>query len=176
MTSDFGPPPPNLTTELNRLNHEVGVLAGRASEAHQAWVAADSILRATTQRRDQVATQLRVAAVTASASAASTSMGSAASPSTTSAPTTAAVQTAPVREASTHTVQNILFVLGGLLLGTAAIVFTAVAWTTFGVQGKAIILGAVTLITLALPFVALWRSLRATAETFAGIGLLLVAL
>ena len=72
--------------------------------------------------------------------------------------------------------QNVLFVLGGLLLGTAAIAFTAVAWTTFGVAGRAAILGVVTLIALALPLVALMRKLRATAETFVAIGLLLVIL
>src|SRR5262245_50971793 len=35
-------------------------------------------------------------------------------------------------ESSGRTVQNVLFVLGGLLLGSAAIVFTAVAWANFG--------------------------------------------
>ena len=63
-----------------------------------------------------------------------------------------------------------------VLLGTAAIAFTAVAWTTFGVVGRAAILGVVTLIALALPLVALLRKLRATAETFVAIGLLLVIL
>ena len=36
-------------------------------------------------------------------------------------------------ETSTRAVQSVLFVLGGLLLGTAAVVFTAVAWAAFGV-------------------------------------------
>ncbi|MEV4516850.1 hypothetical protein AB0K00_48835 [Dactylosporangium sp. NPDC049525] len=79
-------------------------------------------------------------------------------------------------EASPRTVQNLLFILGGLLLGSAAIVFTAVAWASFGVLGRAAILATVTLITLAVPPVALARGLRSTAETFAALGLLLVLL
>ncbi|MEV8512684.1 hypothetical protein [Dactylosporangium sp. NPDC051484] len=79
-------------------------------------------------------------------------------------------------EAAPRTVQNILFILGGLLLGSAAIVFTAVAWASFGVLGRAAILAVVTLITLAVPPVALARRLRATAETFAALGVLLVLL
>ncbi|MEV7230468.1 hypothetical protein AB0M79_26125 [Polymorphospora sp. NPDC051019] len=79
-------------------------------------------------------------------------------------------------EASTRTVQNILFILGGLLFGTAAIVFTSVAWATYGVAGRAAILAVVTGLALAVPPLARWRGLTATAETFATIGLLLVLL
>ena len=99
-------------------------------------------------------------------------------PAARSRPSVSAPGTAPgaARETSTRTVQNVLFILGGLLLGTAAIVFTAVAWTTFGVQGRAAILGVVTLVALAAPVVALLRKLYATAETVAAIALLLVLL
>src|SRR5262249_15429054 len=79
-------------------------------------------------------------------------------------------------ESSTRTVQNVLFILGGLLLGTAAIVFTAVAWATYGVGGRAAILAVVTVLALTAPLVALRRGLAATAETFAAVGLLLVVL
>ncbi|MDI1459752.1 hypothetical protein QEZ54_02105 [Catellatospora sp. KI3] len=79
-------------------------------------------------------------------------------------------------EASTKTVQNLLFVLGGLLLGIAAIVFTAVAWAAFDVVGRAVILGTVTLAVLAVPPLVRRRGLTATAETFAALGLLLVLL
>ncbi|MFY1624748.1 SCO7613 C-terminal domain-containing membrane protein [Micromonospora sp. WMMD735] len=79
-------------------------------------------------------------------------------------------------ETSTRTIQWLLFVLGGLLLGTAAVVFTAVAWATVGVAGRALILAAFTALALALPLVAKWRGLRGTAETFAAVGLLLVVL
>ncbi|WP_228986670.1 SCO7613 C-terminal domain-containing membrane protein [Micromonospora sp. DH13] len=79
-------------------------------------------------------------------------------------------------ETSTRTVQGLLFVLGGLLLGTAAVVFTAVAWATVGVAGRALILLAFTALALAVPPVAARRGLRGTAETFAAVGLLLVVL
>src|SRR5437773_5448701 len=44
------------------------------------------------------------------------------------------------REASTRTVQNVLFVLGALLLVSAAFVFTPAAWANFGVTGRAAVL------------------------------------
>ncbi|WP_191841763.1 SCO7613 C-terminal domain-containing membrane protein [Catellatospora chokoriensis] len=79
-------------------------------------------------------------------------------------------------ESSPRTVQNLLFVLGGLLLGIAAIVFTAVAWATFDVVGRALILGVLTIGVLAVPPLVRRRALTATAETFAALGLLLVVL
>ncbi|MFI1193373.1 SCO7613 C-terminal domain-containing membrane protein [Micromonospora sp. NPDC020750] len=79
-------------------------------------------------------------------------------------------------EASTRTVQGLLFVLGGLLLGTAAVVFTAVAWAAVGVVGRALILLAFTVLALAVPPLLARRGLRGTAETFAAVGLLLVVL
>lgn len=82
----------------------------------------------------------------------------------------------PGAEASTLTVQNVLFILGGALLAVAAIVFTAVAWATFGVGGRAAILAGVTAAALAAPPLALRRRLVATAETFAALGLLLIVL
>ncbi|SCE92381.1 SCO7613 C-terminal domain-containing membrane protein [Micromonospora chokoriensis] len=89
----------------------------------------------------------------------------------------ATVSAAPgAAEASTRTVQGVLFVLGGLLLGTAAIVFTAVAWAAVGVAGRALILAAFTALALAVPLLAVRRGLRGTAETFAAVGLLLVVL
>jgi hypothetical protein len=88
----------------------------------------------------------------------------------------AAGRPARSREASTRLVQNALFLLGGLLLGVAAIVFTAVAWSQFGVGGRAVLLAAFTAAALTAPLAALRRDLRATAETFAALGLLLVLL
>jgi hypothetical protein len=79
-------------------------------------------------------------------------------------------------ETSGRTVQSLLFILGGLLLASAAIVFTAVAWANFGVAGRAGILGAITVLTLAIPPVARKRRLAGAAETFAALGLLLVLL
>ena len=54
--------------------------------------------------------------------------------------------------------------------------FTAVAWATYGVGGRAVILAVVTALMLIAPLVALRRGLTATAETFAAVGLLLVGL
>jgi hypothetical protein len=79
-------------------------------------------------------------------------------------------------EASTRTVQNVLFILGGLLVGVAAIIFTVVAWSTVGIAGRATILAVLTALALAAPLLARWRGLTATAETFAALGLLLVVL
>jgi hypothetical protein len=79
-------------------------------------------------------------------------------------------------DASPRTVQNLLFVLGAVLLGIAAIVFTAVAWTSYGVGGRAAILGGATIIAFAIPLVAVRRRLTATAETFTAIALLLLTL
>lgn len=79
-------------------------------------------------------------------------------------------------ETSLSAVQSLLFALGGLLLAVGAIVFTAVAWTTFGVTGRAAILAGYTAVALAAPLVARRRGLVATAETFAAVGLLLVIL
>ncbi|MCM4082868.1 SCO7613 C-terminal domain-containing membrane protein [Paractinoplanes hotanensis] len=80
------------------------------------------------------------------------------------------------KEVSSKVAQNVLFVLGGLLLGVAAIVFAAVAWAQFGIGGRALVLLTFTGIALAAPFAALRRGLRSTAETFAAVGLLLVLL
>jgi hypothetical protein len=79
-------------------------------------------------------------------------------------------------ETSTRSVQTVLLVLGGVLLGIAAIVFTAVAWATFGVTGRAVILAGITTVTLVLPVPLRRRELTATAETVAALGLLLVLL
>jgi hypothetical protein len=91
----------------------------------------------------------------------------------------AAVGTRPERrkpETSTRAVQNVLFVLGGLLLGVAAIVFTAVAWAQFGVAGRATVLGFFTVVALTVPLFARRRGLTATAETMAAVGVLLLLL
>ena len=88
----------------------------------------------------------------------------------------AALGPQPKPETSSRAVQNLLFTLGGLLLGVAAIVFTAVAWSQFGVTGRATLLAAVTVVALAVPPFALRRGLKATAETVAAVGVLLTLL
>src|SRR6185312_5857151 len=71
-----------------------------------------------------------------------------------------ATGTPPPPETSSRAVQNLLFTLGGLLLGVAAIVFTAVAWSQFGVTGRATLLAVVTLVALAVPPLVLRRGLK----------------
>ncbi|MGH8876531.1 MAG: hypothetical protein ACRD0P_04185, partial [Stackebrandtia sp.] len=81
---------------------------------------------------------------------------------------------ATVPEASTRSVQNVLLSLGGVLSAAAIIVFTAVAWATFGAPGRAAIL---TTITVAMMLVPLWimrRGLTATAETVSGLAILMI--
>ena len=148
-----GPDPD--AAEVARLDQEIAVLtAGLA--------AADSALRGAWQQREAAAARVRAAMAFVPAG-----------------PPVAPVAALPEprsREASTRLVQNALFLLGGLLLGVAAIVFTAVAWSQFGVGGRALLLAGFTVAALAVPPVALRRSLDATAETFAAVGLLLVLL
>jgi hypothetical protein len=79
-------------------------------------------------------------------------------------------------EASSRVVQNVLFLLGGLLLAAAAVVFTAVAWAQFGVGGRALLLASITVAALAVPPVALRRGLTGTAETAAALGVLFTLL
>ena len=163
--------------ELVRLNARVDATRADAIRAHQGWIAADAALRTAIAERDRfVAFQALAAPPPPPAPAAPAPAAPPVPPAPAAPPPLEPVSGPPTRETSTRTVQNVLFVLGGLLLGTAAIAFTAVAWTTFGVAGRAAILGVVTLIALALPLVALMRKLRATAETFVAIGLLLVIL
>ncbi|WP_020117501.1 SCO7613 C-terminal domain-containing membrane protein [Streptomyces canus] len=82
----------------------------------------------------------------------------------------------PRPEASAPSVQNVLLVLGGVLLTVAAMVFTLVSWGHLGITGRAMVLGAVTVTALAAPLPLLKRGLRSTAESVAGLGLALTVL
>ncbi|CAM5746669.1 hypothetical protein [Streptomyces afghaniensis 772] [Streptomyces afghaniensis] len=79
-------------------------------------------------------------------------------------------------ETAAPSVQNVLLVLGGVLLTLAAAVFTLVSWGHMGITGRALVLGAVTLAALAVPAPLLKRGLRSTAESVAGLGLALTVL
>ncbi|MEU5698508.1 hypothetical protein AB0G99_06650 [Streptomyces aurantiacus] len=79
-------------------------------------------------------------------------------------------------EATAPGVQNVLLVLGGILLTVAAIAFTLVSWGDLGIAGRAAVLGAVTAAALAAPVPLLKRGLRSTAESLAGLGLALTVL
>ncbi len=89
---------------------------------------------------------------------------------------TGAVPAAPRPEASAPSVQNVLLVLGGVLLTVAAMVFTLVSWGHLGITGRALVLGAVTVAALGAPLLLLKRGLRSTAESVAGLGLALTVL
>ncbi|MEV7343635.1 hypothetical protein [Streptomyces sp. NPDC093544] len=79
-------------------------------------------------------------------------------------------------ETTTPSVQNVLLILGGILLTIAAIAFTVVSWGHLGIAGRALVLGAVTLAALGAPAPLLKRGLRSTAESVAGLGLALTVL
>lgn len=72
--------------------------------------------------------------------------------------------------------QNVLLVLGGVLLTIAAMAFTLVSWGHLGIAGRAAVLGTVTAAALAAPVPLLRRGLRSTAESVAGLGLALTVL
>ncbi|WP_239158350.1 hypothetical protein [Streptomyces sp. SID13726] len=82
----------------------------------------------------------------------------------------------PRPEASAPSVQNLLLVLGGVLLTVAAMVFTLVSWGHLGIAGRSLVLGAVTVTALGAPLLLLKRGLRSTAESVAGLGLALTVL
>ncbi|HET9517919.1 MAG TPA: hypothetical protein VFO77_09365, partial [Actinoplanes sp.] len=168
--------PDHDAAEVIRLDAEIPALTARLTAAQQAVAEVDAQLRDAWQRRDGAAARVRAAVAAAAAATRSlpNPAAGAAQPIGPTLPPAAAPHRTP--EASTKLVQNVLFLLGGLLLGIAAIVFTAVAWTTFGVGGRAALLAGFTAVALAVPPPARRRSLTATAETFAALGLLLVLL
>jgi hypothetical protein len=85
-------------------------------------------------------------------------------------------QTVEHPEASPRSVQNIMLVLGALLLGVAAVVFAAVAISALDNISRAAILIAATALTMFAPPAIANRNLTATAETIAAVGLVLVPL
>ncbi|MET8910685.1 hypothetical protein ABZW14_23480, partial [Micromonospora sp. NPDC004551] len=169
-----GRPPYPPAAEVVRLDREIAGLTPRVEAARVAYQELADRLSTARQRRAELAARIRLE-IPAPRPVAPMSRPVAPAPPV--RPQPAAV---PVRpggaETSTRAVQSLLFVLGGLLLGTAAVVFTAVAWAAFGVAGRALILLAVTALALAAPLVARARGLRGTAETVAAVGLLLVLL
>jgi hypothetical protein len=169
------PPDPDAAAVI-QLDREIAGLAVQERDRREAHAAVLARLAETRQRREALAARVRVAA-TAPASLAGPVP--APPPPAPGAPGTLAPAAAPAAagpETSALGIQTLLFVIGGLLLGSGAIVFAVVAWTTFGVAGQAAILAAGTGLALLVPVVALRRRLRGTAETFAVIGLLLVLL
>ncbi|WP_248960756.1 SCO7613 C-terminal domain-containing membrane protein [Sphaerisporangium perillae] len=80
------------------------------------------------------------------------------------------------REVSAGTVQNLLLILGGLLLTVAAVVFTVVSWGRLGIGGRAAVLAGFTALAMLAPVVLIRRRLTATAETVAGFSIALLLL
>ncbi|MFY1617499.1 SCO7613 C-terminal domain-containing membrane protein [Micromonospora sp. WMMD736] len=161
-------PPDPTAAEVVRLGREVARLEPEVERARRTYTELAGLLAATSRRRAELAAVVRAQRAAATPVVPATPLA-ASTPAVVSPPPGAA-------EASTRTVQGLLFVLGGLLLGTAAVVFTAVAWAAVGVGGRAMILAAVTALVLAVPLLVVRRGLRGTAETFAAVGLLLVLL
>ncbi|MEU5787652.1 hypothetical protein ABZ754_07965 [Micromonospora purpureochromogenes] len=162
-----GRPPYPPAAEVIRLDAEIRALGREVERAREAYQGLAGRLLAAQRRRAELAARVR----------AEVAPPAPAGPLPPVPVRPAPVPPSPGRpETSTRTVQGLLFVLGGLLLGTAAVVFTAVAWAAVGVAGRAAILAAFTVLALAAPLVAVRRGLRGTAETFAAVGLLLVVL
>lgn len=82
----------------------------------------------------------------------------------------------PRRETSPRAVQNLLLALGGVLLAVAAIAFTVISWGRLGIGGRAAVLGVLTLAATGVPVLLLRRTLKATAEVVACLGLVLLLL
>jgi hypothetical protein len=144
--------------EVVWLNDEIGLLTQRVEQTRRDYDSAAASLMYAHRRRNALAARVRARTSTPP-------------PAPIAAPAAVAEKKVPA-----FAVQSVLFILGGLLLGTGAIVFTAVAWATFGITGRAAILAGVTVLALGAPVLALRRGLTGTAETFAAVGLLLVLL
>ncbi|MER5553337.1 hypothetical protein ABT001_17005 [Streptomyces sp. NPDC002793] len=78
--------------------------------------------------------------------------------------------------APAHGTQNVLLVLGGLLLTVAAIAFTLFSWGEMGIAGRSAVLAAVTAGALLAPAPLLRRALPSTAEAMACLALVLTVL
>ncbi len=79
-------------------------------------------------------------------------------------------------EASSTSVQDLLLILGALLLAVAAVVFGVLAGGVLGGVSRAAILLFATVLMLAVPGLVARRALFATAETIAAVGLMLLPL
>ncbi|MEH0929196.1 SCO7613 C-terminal domain-containing membrane protein [Micromonospora sp. CPCC 205558] len=172
--------PDPIAAEVVRLSRQVAELEPEVERARRAYTELAGRLTAVSRRRAELAAVVRAglaaSVVARPMSPVAPTSPVAPMPSVGRGPGGPADSRPGAAETSTRTVQGLLFVLGGLLLGTAAVVFTAVAWAAVGVGGRALILAAFTALALGVPLLAVRRGLRGTAETFAAVGLLLVVL
>ncbi|WP_203913257.1 SCO7613 C-terminal domain-containing membrane protein [Rhizocola hellebori] len=163
-------PDPNAAAVIT-LDHQILDLRAQVDAAKQAYDGLVAQLAELRRQRESYATLVRMSVAKEKSSSSLPTVQLDTPPAVTTVPVAA-----PRPEAAPRTVQNLLFVLGGLLLGIAALVFTFVAWNSYGVVGRAVILGAVTLTTLVVPPLVRLRGLKATAETFAALGMFLLLL
>ncbi|MCX5120657.1 hypothetical protein OG992_26080 [Micromonospora sp. NBC_00362] len=166
--------PDPIAAEVVRLSREVAELEPQVERARRAYAELAGRLSTVSGRRAKLAAVVRAGVAASVVARQAPVVGPA--PFIGPGPGVATGSRPGAAETSTRTVQGLLFVLGGLLLGTAAVVFTAVAWAAVGVAGRALILVAFTALALGVPLLAVRRGLRGTAETFAAVGLLLVVL
>ncbi|MGC4760886.1 SCO7613 C-terminal domain-containing membrane protein [Micromonospora trifolii] len=166
--------PDPIAAEVVRLGREVAELEPQVERARRTYTELAGRLSTVSGRRAELAAVVRAGMAASVVARPAPLVGPA--PSIGPGPGVATDPRPGAAETSTRTVQGLLFVLGGLLLGTAAVVFTAVAWAAVGVAGRALILAVFTALTLGVPLLAVRRGLRGTAETFAAVGLLLVVL
>ncbi|MEV1158028.1 hypothetical protein AB0J27_21790 [Micromonospora chokoriensis] len=160
--------PDPVAAEVVSLGRQIAQLEPEVDRARHTYTELAGRLSALSRRRAELAAVVRAGLAVPAVAPSAPARGPAPVATVSAAPGAA--------ETSTRTVQGVLFVLGGLLLGTAAVVFTAVAWAAVGVAGRALILAAFTALALAVPLLAVRRGMRGTAETFAAVGLLLVVL
>ncbi|MEU8155803.1 hypothetical protein AB0B94_19260 [Micromonospora sp. NPDC048986] len=166
--------PDPIAAEVVRLSREVAELEPQVERARRAYTELAGRLSTASGRRAELAAVVRAGLAASVVARPAPVVGP--TPFIGPGPGIATGSRPGAAETSTRTVQGLLFVLGGLLLGTAAVVFTAVAWAAVGVAGRALILVAFTALALGVPLLAVRRGLRGTAETFAAVGLLLVVL
>ncbi|MBQ0992830.1 hypothetical protein KBX08_22395 [Micromonospora sp. H61] len=166
--------PDPIAAEVVRLSREVAELEPQVERARRTYTELAGRLSTVSGRRAELAAVVRAGLAASVVARPAPAVGPA--PFIGPGPGVATGSRPGAAETSTRTVQGLLFVLGGLLLGTAAVVFTAVAWAAVGVAGRALILVAFTALALGVPLLAVRRGLRGTAETFAAVGLLLVVL
>ncbi|THA82523.1 hypothetical protein [Streptomyces sp. A0592] len=97
-------------------------------------------------------------------------------PAASGSPAWSAGPSGPAKEASAPSAQNVLLVLGAVLLAVAALAFTLVSWGSMGIAGRSAVLAVVTAAALAAPVPLVRRGLRSTAESVAAVALLLTVL
>ncbi|QSB15740.1 hypothetical protein JQS43_05210 [Natronosporangium hydrolyticum] len=184
--SGCGRPPDPIAAAVIQATARVAELAG---EEHRRWRGLAEVrqqLRTERSRRDALAAQVRAAR--GAAVPAGYPAGPAAASAHSPVPPPPGVPPAPVPpppavppgrpgpELASRSVQTVLFVAGGWLLGIGAVVFVLVGWGRYGVVGQAATLAAATVIGLLGPALAKWRQLPATAETLAVVGMLVLLL